>query len=351
MGHPSIDNRTPFAFEAVYPTDEEARPLLVTVVRATYEIVGRQLQIAEKQAPVPIAGKLWGDDAATSSWKLEPEMAFIKLATDVVLVGHAHPPRVGITEMDVGFQVGPVSRTARVIGDRVWVPSMGDAVMTRPQPFEKIPLQWERAFGGWDYTVDPPDYEPRNPVGTGYRSRHGAFQEGIRLPNIEDPAHLIRSYGQVVTPVGFGFTSANWQPRVELGGTYDEQWFKERMPALPPDFKRLFFNAAAPGLVAPGYLRGDEQVAVVGASPLGTLSFRLPGAPPPVCTIQLGRRVDATVRTQLDTVVVNTDEDRVYLTWRGYLPLRNGPHDVREIAIEAPGLRWEPRPTAAAAAR
>ncbi|WP_437566365.1 DUF2169 family type VI secretion system accessory protein [Sorangium sp. So ce542] len=352
MGHPSIDNRTPFAFEPVYLTDEEARPLLVTVIRATYNIVGRRLEIAEKQAPVCVAGELWGDDAATSSWKLEPEMAFVKPATDVVLIGHAYAPRAGITEMDVGFQVGSVSRSARVVGDRVWVSRGGEVVMSRPKPFERMPLTWERAFGGWDPTAgtpERPEYEPRNPVGMGFRSRSGSFQEGVRLPNIEDPANPIRSWGQVVAPVGFGFTAANWHPRVLLGGTYDEAWMKEQMPLLPRDFDRRFFNAAAPGLVAPGFLRGDEQVAVAGASRFGSLSLRLPGAPRPVCRVVIARREDAIVETRLDTVVVNTDEDRVYLTWRGHVPLRNGPHDVKAIAIEAPGLRWQPQKAAATA--
>jgi len=343
MGHAAIDNRTPFAFAAVYAADEEARPLLVTVVRATYDIVGPRLRLADVQAPVAVAGELHGEDPATSSWRLEPETAFVKLATDVALLGHAHAPRAGATEVEVGLQVGPVSRTAHVVGDRVWAVSMGGAVATRPQPFEKIPLVWERAFGGFDRTAgtpERPEHEPRNPVGTGFRSRHGRFEDGVRLPNVEDPAQRIHSWGQVVTPVGFGFTSPNWQPRAALAGTYDAAWASERRPLLPRDFDRRFFSAAAPGLVAPGYLRGDEPVAVVGASPLGTLRFDLPGAPRPVCLAVLARRGDVRVETQLDTVVVDTDAEKVFLTWRGHTPVAGGPHDVKAILVGAPGVEW-----------
>jgi hypothetical protein len=346
MGHASIENRTPFAFEAVYLADEDGRPLLVTVVRATYDIVGRHLVLAEQQAPVAIAGELHGESPETSSFRYEPEAAFFKPATDVVLVGHACATRRGMTEVPVGFQVGPVSRSAIVYGDRVWVRSAGGTVMTRPQPFEKIPLVWERAFGGWDRSTDRPEVDPRNPVGTGFRARHGRFEEGCRLPNVEDPSGLLQAYGQIVTPVGFGFTSPNWQPRASFAGTFDEAWKRDRMPLLPANFDRRFFNAAAPGLVVPGYLRGDEQVALVGASPLGSLSFRLPAVPRPACTVSLASREDARVETQLDTVVVNTDEDRVYLTWRGRATLRSGPHDVRAIAVETPGLQWDARPVA-----
>jgi hypothetical protein len=239
-----------------------------------------------------------------------------------------------------------------VVGERVWVRGAGGMVMTRPQAFEKIPLVWERAFGGWDRTAGTPErphFEPRNPVGTGFRSHNGTFEEGVRLPNVEDPANRITSYGQVVPPAGFGFTSPNWAPRAGYAGTYDETWARDRMPLLPDDFDRRFFNAAALGLVAPGYLRGDEQVAVVGASPFGSASFRLPAVPRPVCRVSLVPRVDAHVETQLDTVVVNMDEERVFLTWRGHVELRSGPHDVKAIGIEAPGLQWQPRPAASVA--
>jgi len=146
-----------------------------------------------------------------------------------------------------------------------------------------------------------------------------------------------------VRPAGFGFTSPGWKPRTSFAGTYDAAWTKGRMPLLPRDFDRRFFSAAAPGLVTSGYLRGDEQVAVVGASLLGQLSFRLPGVPRPVCRVSLALRPDVVVETNLDTVVVDTDEDRVYLTWRGFAALRNGPHDVRAIGIAVPGRSGYPQ--------
>jgi len=337
MSHATIENKTPFAFEAIYLNDEEGRPLLVTVVRATYEIRGQRLSLAEKQAPVSIAGELYGEDAGTSSYRYEPEIAFYKPATDMVLIGHACAPRGGTSEMDVSFQVGAVGKTVKVVGDRVWV----RGGMTRPQPFERVPLVWERAFGGWDRSVPPDDkaeLEPRNPVGTGFRSQRGSFQEGIRLPNLEAPGERLTTYGQVVTPVGFGFTSTSWQPRAALGGSYDATWTKERMPLLPKDFDRRFFSSAAPGLTAKGFLRGDEPVAILGASPLGQISFALPGAAKPRCTVTRAFMPDAEISTELDTIVVNTDDDVVFLTYRGHVVLRDGPHDVKTIRIAQPEL-------------
>ena len=208
--------------------------------------------------------------------------------------------------------------------------------MTSTEPFEKIPLIYERAFGGWDRSHPDPSkhgFEPRNPLGTGFRSKHGKFEDGIRLPNVENPREPVREYGQMVPPVGFGFTSPDWQPRARFAGTYDQKWIENRMPLLPKDFDRRFFNAASPGLIAPGHLRGDEAVLVENASARGTISFNLPGMRPPACRVELRGSRDAVVETSLDTVIINTDEDLLILIWRGYIPVRNGPHDVVTIQI------------------
>ena len=123
-----------------------------------------------------------------------------------------------------------------------------------------------------------------------------------------------------------------------FAGTYDEQWTNERMPLLPKDFDRRFFNAASEGLIASGYLKGDEAVSIENASPRGTLSFDLPGVPPPECLIQVARGPDARVQTNLDTVIINTDDNLVLLLWRGHLILRNSLHDVVSVQIQTDGV-------------
>ena len=342
MGHAEVQNHTPFVFEALHLVDEELRPLLVPLVKATFEIGenGRCAR-AEKQEPVCMAGECWGDDPGTSSYKYEPEIAFFKPATDVVLLGHARAPRRDTTEMTVAFRVGArggaLEKQVAVRGDRAWFRTAGISSPTKPLPFEQMPLIYERAFGGWDRGPSDPTkhtFEPRNPVGTGFRGS-GAFQEGLRLPNIEDPEHPIRSLGDRPPPAGFGFVSPHWKPRASLAGTFDEAWHKSRAPLLPNDFDRRHLNAASPGLVASGYLRGDEAVVAVGVRPSGqALSFSLPGVGPPRVRAHLVTGALPTdVAMNLDTIIVNADEQRVLLLWRGHLALRTGPHDVRAIEI------------------
>jgi hypothetical protein len=348
MGHAEVENLTPFAVEGSFAADENGRSIFVPIVQATYASQGdRRLSVLDKQLPVTSAGKFWGEPGK-SSYKYEPEYAFIKPATDVVLIGHAHAGRATTAPLQVRFRVGGLEKTAQVTGDRYWVKSFGEVSMTSPEPFESVPLIYERAFGGWDRSHPDPNMhscEPGNPVGTGFRARHGKFEDGVRLPNIEDPKGLIRNYGDTPPPAGFGFISPDWQPRASFAGTYDEQWTNERMPLLPKDFDRRFFNAASPGLIAPGYLKGDEAVVVENASPRGTISFNLPGVASPECRVQLVGRRDVRVETKLDTVIINTDEDLLILIWRGHLAVRNGPHDIVSIQIQAEGVS---APTAAA---
>ena len=105
------------------------------------------------------------------------------------------------------------------------------------------------------------------------------------------------------------------------------------MPLLPADFDRRFFSAGAPGLVADGYLKGGEEVALTGVSTTGALTFSLPVVRAPKCRLGLRRAPDASVSMELDTVIVDADSLRVYLLWRGHHVLRDSAHDVRWLSV------------------
>src|SRR4029077_21012090 len=109
------------------------------------------------------------------------------------------------SEMEVRLTVGPLRKELRVFGDRQWFRTLGGPAVSHPTAFEKMPLVYERAFGGWDRR--PSDTrqhacEVRNPVGTGFRL---SFEEGLPLPNIEDPRALLRGLGDRPPPAGVGF--------------------------------------------------------------------------------------------------------------------------------------------------
>jgi hypothetical protein len=337
MGHPEIDNRSDFAFESLFLADENGIPLFVPLVKATFwNISGRQLLLAEEQISPNLSGEFW-TDPDVSSYKYEPETAFVKSATDIVLIGHAHALKPGETSVDVGIRVGLVQKVVRVFGDRYLVRDRVKSSIYGPKPFAKIPLVYELSFGGWDRSHPDPNqhtFEPRNPVGVGFGYPAGKTDEPLKLPNIEDPKYPWKRLGDRPPPAGFGFISPHWQPRASFAGTYDGKWDETRKPLLPTDFDRRFFNAASPGMIAPGYLRGDEPITIMNASSAGRLTFNLPGVSPPWCGVELRGGKKEILQTQLDTIIINTDEDLVFLLWRAHMAVRNGPHDVLAIQID-----------------
>ncbi len=335
-----IDNQTPFLCEPLALANEEGRPLLVLVVKATYELGAGAPRLADVQVPVNVTGEFWGKPEE-SSYRYEPECAPFKPATDVVLVGHAHASERNTTSLLVSLKVGALQKSVRVTGERVWFKSMGSVSMTRPLAFEKLPLRYERAFGGWDRSPPEParhTFEPRNPVGVSFRASPRHFEEGLHLPCLEDPNQPLKQFGQQVPPASFGFLSPNWQPRAAHAGTYDEAWRKQRMPRLPKDFDKRFFNAAPPDLVAPGYLQGGEPVTVLNASPR-PLSFQLPAGPPPEVLATLSFAGDMRLEMKLDTCIIDTDLQRLMLLWRGSVVLKDGPDDVYDLVVSSPSLK------------
>jgi hypothetical protein len=344
--HPALLNKTPYAVQLLSLTDEEGAALVVPCVQATFSIDAQgRLEPAEEQLPIEIGGR-WRGDPAQSSLELEPQIAFVKPSTDVILLGHAHAQHAGQTESVVGIRVGPVQKSAKVMGDRRWLSVLGVSRISAPAPFEKIPIVHERAYGGWDRrAADTAEhgFEPRNPVGVGFLLAPPG-DEGCALPNFEDPRQTIESWRDRPAPAGFGFVASDWQPRLAWAGTYDAAWVQQRRPLLPRDFDRRFFNAAAPGLVAPQALRGDEAVAVVGAAPQGRVDFKLPGLPPPVALMQLRGRRGVPLRTALDTVIVDMQTRTLRLLWRAHMATRNGLHDLLALEVHAdmPGVATAP---------
>lgn len=337
MGHPEIENRTPFAFAPLFVADEELRPVLTTIVKATL-VIGRdgRAALVEQQEAVDLAGKYYGEPGK-SSVRREPEVAFTKPGTDCVLQGHATAARP-TTQVDVGFRIGALTKVARVTGDRRWESGLLGARMSPPQPFEKLPLVYERAFGGWDRSAAKEEHhqcEPHNPVGTGFVAKKGKLVPGAPLPNIEDPREPQTSQGGRAAAVGFGFTGHDWQPRARLAGTFDATWEEQRSPRLPKDFDRRFFLAASPGLSSPTHLLGNEPVVVIGATPEGRWEFSLPGIDAPRCDVVLRNGTTHRLQTNLDTVIVDADTRQLVLLWRAFTTLPQGPHDVRALSITA----------------
>lgn len=327
-------NDTPFQGTILLLPDRDGIDSLFTVVKGTFTVADRPLP-AEEQLPVVLADEYYGEPGA-SSIKVPSDVSLVKPATDVLLVGQAYAPGGRpAAVMDVSLTVGPLQKIVRVFGDRFWQSDGVGQYATEPQPFQTMPLVWERAFGGVDRAGSELRAEVRNPVGAGYRAHDGEKElDGLPFPNLEDPNEPITSWKQSPAPACFAPICAHWQPRQSYAGTYDEGWQRQRAPYLPKDFDPRFFQLAPPGLVAPGYLQGGEWVEVRGATASGILSFQLPAV-----NLSVTYVLDGNPNVQpanLDTVIIEPDENRVILVWRAVLQCDKKALRVSEVRAALP---------------
>jgi hypothetical protein len=334
-----IVNPTPFAAAPCAVADLDGADLLVVILKATYALDGEGgMAPAEVQREVALADTFTGEPGA-SSVAYASDLALHKASTDVVLAGSAYAARPGDREGEAGVQVGAARATFRVFGRREWQSALGVTRMSRPEPYERLPLAYEHAVGGTDTTpVAERDhaFEPRNPVGVGFRAaRSQRVVDASPLPHFERADALVRTPDDRPPPAPVGFVAPGWQPRAAFAGTYDDAWTAGRSPLLPADFDARFFDVAPPELSVPGRLRGDEHGAALGVSPRGLLRFTLPGLAPAatVAGRALGR---ARLPLGLDRVVVDGDGGdlgEVVLVWSAGLRLPRGFHDVQSVSL------------------
>jgi uncharacterized protein YjbI with pentapeptide repeats len=220
-----------------------------------------------------------------------------KAKTDVLLRGTAHAAS-GRTTARVGVTLGSLAVQLVAIGPRRW---NGSGIPGAPGPFEPVPLRWRNAFGGSGFAM--------NPVGMGLAATTSP-------PLLEDPEHLIRSRSDRPSPACFAPIAPTWPGRLALLGSFDRAWQRERWPYLPADCDTAFFQAA-PARLRCDELHGDESFVLDSVRPGGkNFSGALPGVRPRAFALRRGG-APFEVLLRLDTVLFDTDAERLYLTWRG----------------------------------
>ncbi len=313
-----IDNRTPFAAERGWVRDREGAEIWLVAVKATFDILpDGSTAVAKEQPPVLRAPEHHGDPGK-SSIKYEADLVLTKTTTDVIVVGHAHAPEgTAVSHTDVGFKIGPLQKLVRVWGDRRW----GSFGATAPEHFQKMPLVYERAYGGVDAKSKTAhkDWDARNPVGTGFATS-SANAAGLRLPNIEDPKMLIGSWTDRPAPAGFGAIACHWQPRASYAGTYGEHWMKTRQPLLAEDLDERYYQCAPADQQTPEFLRGGEPVILHNLHPAGRIQFTLPKLHLGFETRFHGGSREVHKNRKLHTVILEPDFPRVSLVWHSALP-------------------------------
>ena len=271
---------------------------VTVVVKAVFTL--REGEMMQRTAASRVnADDSYNGDDPQRSVRLPSDLAPYLARTDVVFVGNAYAPP-GTKTSTVRFAVQRGEET--LFDKRLTVNGARQSWEDEPKPFNRMPIDFEHAFGGAG--ID------ENPVGTG-------AQGGV--PNVIDAVVKHR-------PGSFGALARSWQARRRLLSAEALSGLQQRVLELPPAFDWSYFHAAPEDQRIP-HLRGDEWLLLEGLIP-GKASFRsqLPHASAMARVWAAGAPESDPgypVALAADQLAVLGDARMCTVTWRGSFPIES----------------------------
>ena len=339
-------NGTKFDFAANQAMDKDGRIHLLAVLKGTYQIpasVSEPPQIAEHQVPIHDADVFAGQPGQSAPL-FESDWSLFKRKCDVILLANASSPHgQPVKELTVGFEVGECRKRARVVGHRQWEKlNNGSLQPGEPEPFSSQPITYESSFGGcWDRREQGYEFYAANPVGTGFARKFQSELEGRNAPSIESPNHPVSQPDVENVPWSFGPLGRNWSPRVQLAGTYDDEWLEKKFPLLPDDFDTEYFQCV-PADQQVDYLHGGERVVLHHLhSQRPRLEFNLPKdlQMPLIALTQNQEQLE--LNPVVDTLTIDVPNNRFSLVWRASVAIqRSVKEEIKMIAAGYVCKKW-----------
>ena len=215
-----LDNITPIPAAATVLRGPSQHRMLAVTAKATFSFADGPPKI-EQDSPEPLRGV----DTPTSLGLLPADTTpRLDAAFEVLCLGCAQA-RTGdkVRQQVVTLTVGSTTRQLVVSGDRRWRVGLGSTEISRPEAFEKMPLTWDRAFGGHcDVYLDAASplevSHPLNRIGRGFDPLPFAdalqrklrlptgwpqFRQERQLPNVERPDQLVGAWRDAPEPAGW----------------------------------------------------------------------------------------------------------------------------------------------------
>jgi hypothetical protein len=339
-------NATPLAAGYSMATDKTGRQWIVVVAKGTFGIPTSSEeapQLLGDQVPLVMCDEFTGEPGFSAPL-YEMDFAPRKPRCDVLLNGSAHAPGGRpATKVHVTMQVGSLTKSFNVCGNRTYQTTLGMTTISSAEPFTIMPISYNNAFGGIDKPSDDPNTHQwylQNPAGAGYHPRSSAKAiAGKSLPNTEEVQNSVSRPDGKYRPMAFGPIGRGWPPRTTWAGSYDKKWMDEKLPFLPDDFDERYFQCA-PEDQQTDYCRGGEIVSLTNLTPQGRTEFALPALKEPfVVSYKNGQQVRLT--GVVDTLILEPDLGRFTLSLRASVALRRNLHEVSDISV---GLVLPERP-------
>jgi hypothetical protein len=324
--------------------DKTGAEHVVVVVKGTFTLPrpGHAPRLADEQAAI-VDADLFTGEPARSATLMECDYALEKPLCDVLLNGSAYGPgERPVERIAVGLQVGGWRKSFAVWGNRVWRGAAVGYVPSDPEPFVRMPISYDNAFGGTDERMHDPaehrSYLP-NPVGRGWHHHiHRELVIDAPVSNTEEIRDPVRDPGGRYQPMAFGPIGRGWPSRIRYAGTYDQNWIDNVFPFLPADFDSHYFQCA-PEDQQIAHPRGGEPVLLINLTPDGRREFTLPCVEMPIVFFR--RRADRVgTKGRLDTLLFEPDAERFSMVWRASLRLQRDIFEVPQVTVGRMTRAW-----------
>lgn len=312
----ALDNKTPYAAERTWVRDKDGKHHWIVVVKATFEFTFEgKLRLADDQLPALHEPEYFGEPGQ-SSLRYDADLVAMKPGTDVILNAHAHAPGGRATrEVVVTLRIANLEKQLLVRGESKYGFGVGGLSVSSPEFFVTRPIVYELAYGGTDTLDQDPSkhcIDLRNPVGVGFAARVEHLI-GRTAPSIYYP----RGDPAKIGPAGFGALASYWSPRLERGGTYDQNWSSNKKPLLPDDYDDKTLLCAPADQWPRQRLRGGEIIDLVNLTPEGALRLELPKICVMCTTRVSGRSTES--RCELASVILEPEDRRLIMAWQSSL--------------------------------
>jgi uncharacterized protein YjbI with pentapeptide repeats len=263
------------------------------------------------------------------------DMGLPKTGGEYIVAANAMAPGgAAVTQLKVGAKVGALQKILQVHGAREW----RGRQISAPAPFKQMPLNWQQAYGGAEFTD--------NPFGTGAPLKNASGDIPLPLPCVEYPHDPATAPGKAITPASFFALHPMSTQRKRFDGTYDSAWLKQDYPGPPKDFDWRYHCIASADQWQAEPFKGDEVVELVHMhGEHARISGRLPGITP-VIGVRLDRMADNAMRfiePKLTTVWLFPNQLRMALVWHSLLQVGDEFGDDVQLVMAAAEWTGKPR--------
>lgn len=317
---PDVENQTPYPTQYFQTVDPDDNVFHVVVLKATYDMTQTnefgQLEPHTELTALATSDQFEGEPGETPLI-YESDYCAFKPKCDVFLmnaIAHA-PENQALARWPVAVAVGDWKKIVNVTGPRKFFLKDGAYQLTEPQAVKVVELNYSNALGGENRWPEKPNAEgefaihevaPENSIGKGFADKDWlSYAKPTSYPAPQIELYEQAYTGQAEYPaVSLTPMMKTWEPRVDLAGSYNDDWKHHRWPKLPIDHDYAFWNCT-PADQQIDYPVGGEVVNLVNLHPeVPHIRFSLP-TDQFVCDVYLDEGPVLKQKMHLDTLAID----------------------------------------------